>query len=680
VGWPGVDLKRRNIQDITSQLKDMNCWPVFFSNRVIDKFYHGFCNRTIWPLFHYFPSLTSYNKDHWNTYIHANRVFAEEISRILMPGDLVWIHDYHLMLLPQMLRERFHDLPIGFFLHIPFPSYEVFQILPKDWQRAIVDGLLGSNLIGFHTYDYARNFLRAALRIVGAESHLGNILYKGHLVRVDVFPMGIDFDKFHSSRQNPAVQVEMEAFKAAFRDRKTVLSIDRLDYTKGIVKRLEGYEAFLKKNPSWHGRVILVLVVVPSRVRVEHYQQMKRQIDEKVGDINGKFGKVDWTPILYTYRYLPEPQLQALYNLCDTALITPLRDGMNLVAKEYIASKVDCRGVLILSEMAGASKEAVEAILINPYNIEEIADAILKALEMPEDEQIWRCRMIQSRLKRNDIFKWASSFVRSLGAAAEEGKHLEIRPLTSVKRGEIIERYRNAARRLVVSDYDGTLVPFAEYPGLARPDKRVRSLLRRIVDDPKTDILLISGRDKKTLEEWFGEFDMYLVAEHGFWLKLKENSWMKIHKNVDTSWIPSIQAILERYVDRVPGSFIETKDFSVVWHFRMADPELASQKFSELIDDLMSYTANIDVQILPGNRVIEIRPSGVNKGNALRYFLSRETYDFILAMGDDVTDEDMFRALPDSACTIKVGMIESVAKYNIPDCSEALGLLEELVE
>lgn len=677
VGWPGINSKGKNVREIASRLEeDFSSHPVFLPDRLIEKFYHGFCNKTLWPLFHYLPSLTSYDEDLWNNYKQVNNIFCEEVSKILMAGDLLWIHDYHFMLLPGMIRQRFPQVPIGFFLHIPFPSYEIFQILPRKWGTEILEGLLGSNLIGFHTYDYVQNFLRGALRIIGVENHLGHIMYKGRLVKVDAFPMGVDFRKFHDSSLNPEVQKEMDGFKGAFNGRKTILSLDRLDYTKGIIKRLQGYEEFLANNPSWRGKVILIMVVVPSRVKVEHYQLMKKQIDEKVGEINGKFGDINWNPIIYHYRFLPEPQLQALYNLCDVGLITPLRDGMNLVAKEFISSKSDGKGVLILSEMAGVSKEAVEAIIINPFNINEIANALTEALEMPEEEQIWRNRMIQSRLKRNDVFHWVTDFLQSINSVIEEEKHLEIRPFGKDQRKEMIDAYRSAESRLIISDYDGTLVPFAEHPSLSRPGKRLLNLLKTILEDPKNDFILASGRRKEVLDEWFGDYEIGLVAEHGVWIKEKRCDW-KLLKNLDNSWMSKIQPILEVFADLVPGSFVEQKEFSLVWHFRMADPELASQKSKELVDNLVNFTANIDVQILPGNKVIEVNNAGVNKGSAIRHLLTKD-YDFILALGDDVTDEDLFRSLPDSAYSIKVGMVQSLAKYNIQNYSESLDLLEDV--
>jgi trehalose 6-phosphate synthase/phosphatase len=678
IGWPGINVAGKKRQEILSVLeRDFSCHPVFLSKEMVDKFYHGFCNKTLWPLFHYFPLLTSYDENLWINYRQVNEIFCEALGKILKSGDVLWIHDYHLMLLPGMIREKFPDLPIGFFLHIPFPSFELFRILPGEWRKQILEGLLGSNLIGFHTYDYTQHFLRCLLRILGLENNLGQIIFKGRLIKADTFPMGVNFQKFHEAVQRKDVQKEIEVFRSAFKGKKTILSVDRLDYTKGIASRLNGYEEFLNRYPSWRGRVILILAVVPSRATMEHYQRMKKQIDEKVGEINGKFGSLDWMPVVYSYRYIPEPQLMALYNICDVALITPLRDGMNLVAKEFVSSKSGLKGVLILSEMAGAAKEVGEAVIINPNNVKEISNALCEALEMPEDEQIRRNQIMQIRLERYDVFRWAEEFIQSIKSVIEEQRSLEIKLLGYDQRQELIDDFKRARRRLILSDYDGTLVAFAEHPLLAKPDMRLKNLLKQITSDTRNDFVLISGRGKDILQKWFGDYKMSFVAEHGVWIKKISGEW-KNPKCLSKEWMAKILPILDVYADRIPGSFVEEKEFSLVWHFRKADPEIGSLKAKELMDDLVNFTANIDVQVLPGNKVIEVRNAGINKGDAVRSFVGKEKYDFILVLGDDLTDEDMFRSLPKSAYSIKVGLDQSLARFNIQDHTNALDLLEAM--
>jgi len=678
VGWPGTTVKGPKKEQLKSALiSEFKAYPVFLSETAMDKFYHGFCNRTIWPLFHYFPSYAVYDEDYWNSYKQVNEEFCKEILKILEPGDVVWIHDYHLMLLPKMLRDRVPETAIGFFLHIPFPSYEVFRLLPSRWRKAILEGMLGADLIGFHTHDYTQYFAKCVSRITGHEHNMNRINVGDHLARANTFPMGIDFDKFNSAADSPEVSGKIEEIRSTLRGRKIVLSVDRLDYTKGIVNRLRGYEAFLERSPGWHGKVTLIAVVVPSRVKMEHYQQMKRQIDELVGKINGKFGSVDWTPILYSYRYIPFEHLIALYRTSDIALVTPLRDGMNLIAKEYIATKIDGRGVLILSEMAGASKAMCEAAIINPSNVKEIADALEEALEMPDEEQIRRNEILRARTKSYDVVRWAEDFIDATLDVKKEQERLSTMALDPSACEDLMEDYRRAKKRLLLLDYDGTLVPFSNDPKSASPGKELLDTLEALTMDPRNEVVLISGRDKAMLQKWFGKLNLSQIAEHGAWIRKKKDAWC-MSKPLSASWKPMVMPIMERYADRLPGAFVEEKEYSLVWHYRAADPEVASVKAREIVDDLVNFTANIDVQVLRGNKIVEVRSAGINKGMALMSWISEGGFDFILAVGDDSTDEDMFRVLPKTAHSVKVGNSESCARFRLKTQSKVLELVGKL--
>jgi trehalose 6-phosphate synthase/phosphatase len=680
VGWPGATIKEQNRELVKSKIySDLHAYPVFLSEAAMDKFYHGFCNRTIWPLFHYFTSNVMYDEENWNYYEKVNEAFCDAVLQILRPDDVVWIHDYHLMLLPRLIREKVPNIPIGFFLHIPFPSFEVFRLLPSRWRTSLLEGLLGADLIGFHTHDYTQYFLRCVLRILGYENNMGRIAQNDHLVRADTFPMGIDFQKFHDAAASQAVREEREELRRVFDGHKIILSIDRLDYTKGVISRLQGYARFLEENPQWCGRVVLIMIVVPSRTKVEHYQQMKKQIDELVGRINGKFGSINWTPILYHYKFIEFDKLIALYSISDAALVTPLRDGMNLIAKEYLATKTDGTGVLILSEMAGASKEVREAVIINPNDVEEIATALKDALEMPEDEQIRRNRTMQSRLKRHDVMHWADSFLQTLLSMKEKERGLEYKLLGPSVRGQIVNDFLKANRRLLLLDYDGTLVKFAGHPQAASPIEETMMILKQLSENPKNEVVLLSGQDKITLQSWFGVLGIGLVAEHGAWIRRRNEDW-RLSKPLTNDWKPKVLPILETYSDRLPGSFVEDRDFSLSWHYRMADPELASMVSKELMDDLVNFTANIGVQVLQGNKVIEVRNPGMNKGDAASLWLSENGSDFILMIGDDWTDEDVFKVLPQTAYSIKVGREQSLARYNVTGQADVMELLKELVK
>lgn len=679
LGWPGITVREEMKEDIKLKtLSEFNAYPVFLSEKDMEKFYLGFCNKTIWPLFHYFPLYTIYDEDYWLNYKKINEIFCDAVMEIIKPDDMVWIHDYHLMLLPKLLREKMPDIKIGFFLHIPFPTFEVFRLLPGKWRSEILKGLLGSDLIGFHTYDYTQYFLRCVNRILGYDHNMGLIGLNERVIKADTFPMGVDCMKYSGAAISPEVKKEKDELKKTLRDFKVVLSVDRLDYSKGIINRLRGYEEFLEKNPGWHGKVVLTAVVVPSRIGVHHYQQMKSQINELVGSINGKFGSISWTPILYQYKSLPFPSLIALYSVSNVILVTPLRDGMNLIAKEYVASRTDKTGVLILSEMAGASNELGEAIIINPNNAEEIANALKEALEMPIEEQVKRNQIMQTRLKRYDIRRWANDFIKELFSIKEVQKRFSAKLLSSSVSAQLIKDFKKAERKLILLDYDGTLVPFAKSPQMASPDNKLLNILARLSEDKKTDVVLISGRDRKTLQTWFGMLDINMVAEHGAWLKEKNGDW-KMTAPLTSGWKHGILPTLETYADRLPGSFVEEKDFSIVWHYRSSDPELASIRVKELTDYLVNFTANIDVQVLQGNKVIEVRNSGMNKGVAVKHWTSKNDFDFILAVGDDWTDEDLFRNLPEKAYSIRVGMTQSYSKFNLHNYIEVRELIEEIL-
>jgi trehalose 6-phosphate synthase/phosphatase len=679
VGWPGITISEEHEKELRSRaLEEFHASPVLVPEETMDKFYHGFCNKTIWPLFHYFPSYADFDEASWDSYQDVNNRFCDAVLEVRKPDDIVWIHDYHLMLLPALLRKKSPDIPIGFFLHIPFPSFEIFRLLPKKWSKEILEGLLGADLIGFHTYDYTQYFLRCALRTLGYEHNMGKLILETHNVMVDTFPMGIDFKKYQSAARSDEVKERRIQLIEQVKDHKVIMSADRLDYSKGILNRLKGYDAFLEKNKKYHEKVILILLVVPSRIGVENYQQMKKQIDEYVGKINGKFGSITWTPIIYLYKYESLYPLVALYSISDIGLITPLRDGMNLVAKEYVSARIDQIGVLILSEMAGAAKEMGEAIPINPNSIEEISDALRQAMEMSEQEQIWRNRILQNRLQRYDVVKWAEDFIRKLTSSRTDYDRFKARFLNPSVRNDLIRDYKNARKRLILLDYDGTLVPFADRPELAKPDENVIGLLTQLQKDTQNEVVIISGRDRKTLDSWFGSLGISLVAEHGAWIQESKGEWKQMDM-MPADWKPHLYTILETYADRLPGAFIEEKDFSLVWHYRMSDPEQSSIRAKELLDDLVNYTANINVKVLQGKKVIEVRNSDINKGTGTLHFISDKTHDFILAIGDDWTDEDLFKVLPESAYTIRVGMIWSYARFNLMNYIQVKQLLQDIV-
>jgi trehalose 6-phosphate synthase/phosphatase len=657
---------------------DFTIEPVFPDKEQYGDYYNGFCNSTLWPIFHYFPSIVEFKKEYFEAYRNINQQFAEKIKTIYKPGDIIWIHDYQLLLLPQMLREYFPDATIGFFLHIPFPSYEIFRLLPTRWKRALLQGILGADLVGFHTHDYAQHFIQSCKMILKVENQFTNILFKDRLIKTDLFPIGIDYEKFRGAITNETVVGIATSLEGKFYNQKIVFSVDRLDYTKGLEFRLDGYEEFLNKYPEWKEKVVFILNIIPSRDLIPAYMNRKSLIEEKVSTINGKFSSLHWQPLIYRYNHLSFEELCALYQVADAALITPLRDGMNLVAKEYIASCID-KGVLILSELTGAASELGEAVLVNPTDVEEVADAIDTALTMHVIEQRSRLSSMQRRIATYNVFKWMSEFLGCLNEAKEEQESLKVNLLNTENEKMIEEHFRSAEKRSILLDYDGTLSPLQKVPSMASPTNELLKLLKQLSEDPKNDVVIVSGRDAQTLEQWLGHLPVSLVAEHGAAVKYKNGEW-HIQATMATEWKDKIKPLMQLFVNRCAGSFIEEKKSTLAWHYRNTDPDLGFSRSRELRNSLLQLTGNTPLQVIDGNKVLEVRLIGVDKGTTALNMVKNMAPDFMLCLGDDATDEDMFRSLADKAYTIKIGRGNTAAKYTILAQKDVFPFLRRFIQ
>jgi len=691
IGWAGIDpdtLTNKDKENINKSLEKERCLPVYLNNEQIDQYYYGFSNRTIWPLFHYFNQYTEYNDDYWDYYYKVNKIFAETVIEQAKPGDNIWVQDYHLLLLPKMIKEVRDDVNVGFFLHIPFPSYEIFRILP--WREEVLEGMLGADLLGFHDYDYERHFLSCVRRLIGHDTELNHVHVGSRLVKTDAFPMGIDYNKFHdlalenrqkSVKDKSNIRQEIEKNFLLTPDLKLVLSIDRLDYSKGIAQRLKAFGRFLEKYPQYREKVSLLMLSVPSRINVEQYKIMKSEVDELVGRINGKYASINWTPIWYFYRSLPFPELVELYNASDIGLITPVRDGMNLVAKEYVASRTDGTGVLILSEMAGAAKELSESILINPNNLNEIADALDQALNMSREEQTERNHFMQERIKRYDIKKWASDFMDGMKNIQEFNKKYQAQNLTQNERNNIIEQFSQAQKRVLFLDYDGTLVNYERNPQKAKPDEALYQLLNKLAQHENTDIVLTTSRSKSLFEKWFENTPYGLITEHGLWTRIPNGEWSQWDEELlHDEWKETVKKAMMFYVDRTPGSFIEEKSYALTWHFRKCDPDLGQQRAMALKEELTSFISMPGVEIVEGNKVVEVKVSAINKGKAAYSIIKEGDYDFIMAIGDGWTDEYLFEEIGNQAITLKVGHKNTRAKYAINSFNDVRNLLDFLIK
>ncbi len=689
IGWSGLtdeEIPKELEVDIDKALAQHGSSKVTLTQEEVRGFYFGFSNRTIWPLFHYFLEYSEFELDSWNTYKSVNQKFADAILEKAGDDDTIWVHDYQLMLVPQMVREKRPNISIGFFLHIPFPSFEIFRTMP--WRKEVLEGLLGSDLIGFHIYDYERHFLSSVRRLLGLEVSFNDIYLDNRVIKVDSFPMGIDYQKFKDAAEEHAqrspeklseLQRRLNTHKKSDPDNKFFLSIDRLDYSKGIAKRLNAFEYFLNKYPQYKEKVRLIILAVPSRSNVPQYQLLKREIDELVGRINGEFSTVSWTPIWYFYRSMPFENLIDLYTSSDIAWLTPLRDGMNLVAKEYIATRIDQTGVLILSEMAGSANEMNESLLINPNNFEQVADTLHQAITMPIEEQQTRNASLQMRLERYNVEKWANSFMSSLLAQKDLEAINVSRRLTENRLQSILKEYSTASKRLLFLDYDGTLAGFHVDPQQARPDEELYKLLDTLHQQEGTDLFLVSGRDKDTFTKWFLPKGYNMIVEHGVWVS-RGGEQFKLLENVKNDWMEKIRPVLESFVDRTPGSFIEEKNYSLAWHYRKTDPDFGNLRATELSTVLTSLIGTDDLSVLNGNKVMEVKSSNVNKGRASMRMLGEKEYDFVFAIGDDWTDEFMFQELPESTVSVKVGRQKTAAKYFVENTQKVRELLKSFTK
>jgi trehalose 6-phosphate synthase/phosphatase len=682
IGWPGdvtqADESQR--RDLDRRLAELRCTPVYLSAAEATQYYDGFSNAVLWPLFHYLLDRIPPTSQEWDVYRSVNERFADAAAAAWRdPRDLVWVHDYQLVLVPQMLRARIPAARVGFFLHIPFPASEVLRILP--WREMVLEGMLGADVVGFHTYTYRSHFSSSVLRILGISTQNDCIYVDGREIRLGVFPIGVDARAFGALAQDPDTLPEVALIRGDARGEKILLGVDRLDYTKGIPRRLLAFERLIEREPKWRGKVRLVQIAVPSRDRVPSYQEFRRQVDELVGRINGVYSTVDWTPIHYVYRSLSERQVVALYRAADVMLVTPLRDGMNLVAKEFVTCRVDEDGVLVLSEFAGAAAEMGEALQVNPYDIDAMAQAFADGLTMPEEERRVRMRCLRQRIASRDVQSWAQGFLDALEAVRSERGANEVVLSTREDLDALASCLRSAERLLLLLDYDGTLVPFARAPDLAAPDRDLLDLLAALAARPGVRVHILSGRRRETLERWLGALPLGLHAEHGYWSRMTPHDAWVAPESISTVWRPAVRRILDEATAATPGTLVEEKSASLAWHWRMAEPELGAQRAKELTQRLEAHLQGEPAELLGGDRVVEVRPRGVSKALVVKRVLAtlERPLPTIAALGDDATDDDTFRALPPEAITVRVGFRPSSGRYRVARPRAARALLAGIV-
>jgi trehalose 6-phosphate synthase/phosphatase len=685
IGWAGSsdeadeEGRRAVLQEWAE--KD-RCFAVDLPEEIATGFYEGYANQTLWPVFHNFPSQLKFESKAWEAYVKANRIFCQAVVERYKPNDLIWVHDYHLMLLPQMLRDKLPDAAVGFFLHIPFPSSEIFPVLPR--REDLLEGLLGADLLAFQTHGHLQQFRAALLRVLGAESKIEQVAVGSRPVRLEALPIGIAPGEYTDLLKNDKTAAKQYAeWVARYRGRRVLLAVDRLDYTKGVLERLRAYAHLLRSVPDLKEKIVLIQIAVPTREAIDTYQDLRTEVNRLVGEINGKLGTPEWTPLVYINRSIERTELGGLYRLADVCWVGSLRDGMNLVAKEYVACKPDGNGVLVLSEFAGAAAEMGEALLINPFDEERTAATIERALALDDQERRQRMTTLHKRVVRNNVFRWGERFLSALEeAVSERGRYIDTQP-QRLRPVEIRDAYARANRRLLILDYDGTLVPFARRPPQAAPPTLVMDLLVALAADSRNCVALMSGRPAENLDRWFGTVrGMWLVAEHGAELKSPSASaWEPLREQVPTDWKLTVMPILEHFVDRTPGSFVEEKKYSLVWHYRMADPEFGEWLANELVSMLEAMLAQTELRAFRGEKTVEVKPVWANKGEAFdRLLAAYADPDFIFAAGDDRTDEDLFERLQSHAWTVHIGPGPTRASFVIADFDGLRGVLASFAE
>jgi trehalose 6-phosphate synthase/phosphatase len=661
VGWPGTVVPPEYERRVAQRLARDHLAPVLLTAREEEDFYNRVCNDTLWPLFHYFSDRLRITPEAWERYVEVNERFADAIVGHAEPGSRVWIHDFHLMLVPALLRRRDPSLSIGFFLHTPFPSSEVYRLLPGREQ--LLRGVLGADYVSFQIGDYARHFRSSVLRILGIDSEPDWLEIDGRRVGIGVDPIGIDTEGFRETLADPETARLLAELERQYEGRRLVLGVERLDYTKGIPQKLHAFERFLEQDPARARTTTMIQVLVPSRLESSEFRAQRDEIELLIARINGRFGQPGSTPVEYIHRNISKPGLVALYRRADVMMVTALRDGMNLVAHEFVLCQSEpglsgrWRGALLLSELAGAAQVLPGALLVNPWNVDGVVEQLATALGLSARERQRRLETMAKRVEDLDTRRWAEGFLTRLGRYSRRDRRAKRPPtVDAVIQERIARRFARARARSVLLDYDGTLREFEIHPDLAQPTPEIRALLRSLAELPETEVHIISGRRRRNLEQWLGRLPVHLCAEHGYLARAPGGEWRTL-LDLDLSWLRPIERLLRRVAADVPGAHVERKSCSVAWHYRQAEPEYGSWRARELLNDLHQHLAGAPAEVLVGHQVVEVRALGVDKGVYVRSLFpdGKESTHFVLGLGDDRTDHDLLGALPRGSIAGHVG-------------------------
>lgn len=733
VGSLKVDIDANEQEEVSQKLlEEFNCVPTFLPPELQKKYYHGFCKQYLWPLFHYMLPMcpdhsNRFDRLLWQAYVSANKIYADKVMEVInAENDYVWVHDYHLMILPTFLRRRFTRVKLGFFLHGPFPSSEIYRTLPV--RDEILRALLNVDLIGFQTFDYARHFLSCCSRMLGLdyESKRGYIglEYFGRTVYIKILPVGIHMGRLQSALNHPSSSMKAKEIQEQFKGKKLILGVDDMDIFKGISLKLLAMEQLLQQHAELRGKVVLVQIVNPARSTGKDVQEAKKETYSTTRRINEVFGFPGYEPVVLIDRNVPIHEKTAYYSLAECCIVNAVRDGMNLIPYKYIIcrqgtpntdkaigipSDLPHTSTLVISEFIGCSPSLSGAIRVNPWNIEAVADALNVAITMPDLEKQLRHEKHYRYVSSHDVAYWARSFVQDLERACKDhyrkrcwgigfGLHFRILSLSPSFRklsiDHILSAYKRTSRRAVFLDYDGTIMPKTSI--VRTPSPEVISVLNNLCSDPKNTVFIVSGRGQDSLSEWFAQCEnLGLAAEHGYFIRWsRKSNWETSSLAIDLDWKRIAEPVMRLYTEATDGSYIETKESALVWHHLDADPDFGSCQAKEMLNHLENVLANEPVVVKRGQHIVEVKPQGVTKGLVAEKVLSMmitngKAPDFVLCIGDDRSDEDMFESISSTAysspqhvppeifaCT--VGQKPSKARYYLDDTVDVVALLRGL--
>ncbi|OWB76098.1 trehalose-phosphatase activity protein [[Candida] boidinii] len=683
-------LSETDKEDVTEKIRKAsnsdNVHPVWLLRKDQDR-WRKYAENVLWPIFHYMqfqPSDGRQEAEWWYDYVKFNESYASKIKEIYKDGDIIWIHDYYLLLLPQLLRMELPNAHIGVFFHTPFPSSEYFRCLSK--RKYILDGILGANLIGFQSYSFSRHFISCCARLLGYEVTPDSVHVHSSVAKVVSYPIGIDTIKIEHDAFGPNIDAKMKSLKELSGFRKIIIGRDRLDTVRGVVQKLQAFDMFLDMYPEWRDKVVLIQVSFKSHY---HSKKLDKEVSEIISNVNGKYGTFDYSPIQHYQMRIEKDEYLALLRVADLCLLTPVRDGMNTTALEYIICQKESSSPLIISEFSGSTTVIPDSIQVNPWDSVGVSNAINEALLLPDVRKKDLEHRLYASVSKNTIQDWTINYLQELINTVSDNDSLQSTPY--LNRPLLFRNYETAKKRLFLFDYDGTLTPIVRDPSAAIPSSRLLDLLSRLIQDKKNEIWIISGRDQDFLEKWIGskfKNNVGLSAEHGCFMKLTHHGdndnddenkgnevtnnsnhndtkkdWINLAETFDMSWQKEVEEIFGYYTERTPGSFIEKKKVAVTWHYRKSDPDFGIFQAAKCKDHLINTVAKkYQVEVMTGKANLEVRPNFVNKGEIVkRLVLARnpvesttnnnnlrnfeELPDFILCLGDDTTDEDMFKSL-----------------------------------